>query len=175
MKSNKILNTFSKEELTELIKIYSKNWLAMDGLWFQSVEKELGMDKAIYHDKEVWKSFTVIEAKRIKRYLDLPEHPGLEGLKNALSLRLYANINSDEIIENDDSLTYRVLECRVQSARKQKNLGFHPCKSVGIIEYSGFAKTIDSRIDCKCLSCYPDITDNTCSCSWQFTLNDDTR
>ena len=37
----------------------------------------------------------------------------------------------------------------------EKQMEYHPCKSVGIIEYSGFAKTIDERITCECLSCYP--------------------
>ncbi len=34
-----------------------------------------------------------IEAKRIKQFLKLEEHPGLEGLEKALSLRFYAHIN----------------------------------------------------------------------------------
>ena len=40
----------------------------MDGLWFQSVEREDGMDKTMVHDVEVWEQFTVIEAKRIKSF-----------------------------------------------------------------------------------------------------------
>ena len=32
------LNQYTKDELIELIEIYSKNWLAMDGVWFQSIE-----------------------------------------------------------------------------------------------------------------------------------------
>ena len=36
---NPYLENFTKEELIELIEIYSKNWLAMDGLWFQRFEK----------------------------------------------------------------------------------------------------------------------------------------
>ena len=92
----------------------------------------------------------------------------------ALQLRFYANINNDEIILGKDNktLVYRTLECHVQTARKRKQMEYHPCKSVGIIEYSGFAKTIDERITCECLSCYPDITDNSCCCAWQFTLNE---
>lgn len=173
MKQNNILNTFTKEELIRLIEAYSKNWLAMDGVWFQSVERKSGMDEAIHHDREAWRSFTVIEAKRIKQFLGLPEHAGLEGLAQALQLRFYANINEDEIILEEDSntLTYRTLDCRVQTARKRKQMEYHPCKSVGIIEYAGFAKTIDDRITCECLSCYPDITDATCCCAWRFTLN----
>ena len=170
MKNYETLNSLSKDQLIQLIEIYSKNWLAMDGVWFQSVEKKLGMDEAIYHDEQAWSKFTIIEAKRIKEFLNLPEQAGLEGLAKALALRFYANINEDEIIISGNTLTYRAVECRVQTARKRKNMEFHPCKSVGIIEYSEFAKTIDSRISCECLSCYPDINDSSCSCSWLFTL-----
>ncbi len=60
----------------------------------------------------------------------------------------------------------------ISHSRKFLALIYHPCKAVGIIEYSGFAKTIDSRFTCECLSCYPDITDNTCHCAWKFTLKD---
>lgn len=174
MKQNEFLDSFTKEELIRLIEDYSKNWLAMDGVWFQSIERKYGMNEAVHHDEEAWKSFTVIEARRIKQFLGLPEHPGLEGLAKALKLRFYANINEDEIILNEKqkTLTYRTLDCRVQTARKRKQMEYHPCKSVGIIEYSGFAKAIDDRISCQCLSCYPDITDNSCCCAWQFTLSE---
>lgn len=171
MKNEEILQSMTKEELIELIGIYSKNWLAMDGVWFQSVERKLGMHEAMYHDAEAWKRFTVIEARRIKAFLKLPERAGLTGLSNALSLRFYANINRDEIVISGNTLTYRVLDCRVQTARARKNMEFHPCRPVGMIEYSEFAKIIDSRISCECVSCYPDIKDPTCCCIWRFTLN----
>ena len=143
---NTELNALSKEELIRLIDLYSKNWLAMDGVWFQSVEQKFGMDEAMEHDREAWRRFTVIEARRIKEFLGLPERAGLEGLAKALALRFYANINRDEITLEGNTLLYRVLECRVQTARRRKQMEFHPCKPVGIIEYSGFAKVIDDRI-----------------------------
>lgn len=165
------LSRFSKDELIQLIEIYSKNWLAMDGVWFQSVESRLGMDEAMYHDAEAWRRFTVIEARKIKAFLKLPDNSGIDGLAQALKLRFYANINKDTIEINGDTLIYTSVDCRVQRARERKGMPFHPCKSVGIIEYSGFAKEIDDRFTCECISCYPDITDNTCCCKWKFTLN----
>ena len=78
---NNALEELSREQLVQLIELYSKNWLAMDGVWFQSVERKLGMDEAMYHDAEAWRSFTVIEAKRLKQFLGLPERAGLKGLK----------------------------------------------------------------------------------------------
>lgn len=168
---NKAPQALSKEELLELIAMYSKNWLAMDGVWFQSIEQTRGMDEAMYHDAEAWRRFTVIEARRIKEFLHLPEHAGLEGLEQALSLRFYANLNRDEIIiQNKNTLLYRVLDCRVQDARRRKKMELHPCKTVGIIEYSEFARVIDDRFTCSCVSCYPDVTDTSCACAWKFTL-----
>ena len=97
MSGREHLEGFSREQLAELLEIYAKNWLAMDGVWFQSVERKLGMEEAMYHDAEAWRRFTVIEARRIKAFLGLEERPGLEGLEQALRLRFYGCLNRDEI------------------------------------------------------------------------------
>lgn len=169
---NENLQNMTREQLEELIQIYCKNWLAMDGVWFQSVERKFGMEEAMEHDVAIWKQFTVIEAKKIKEFLKLPERAGLDGLEKALGLRLYANINRDEIVREGNKLVYRTLDCRVQTARSRKGMEWHPCKSVGEVEYSGFAKVIDDRITCRALSCYPEISDQTCACAWEFTLHE---
>lgn len=158
------------KKLLELLNDYAKNWLAMDGVWFQAVEDKWGMDVAMEMDAAAWTRFTVIEAKRIKKFLELVDKPGLLGLKKALRLRLYARLNKDEIIIEDNTLSYRVISCRVQTARKRKGMELHPCKRVGLIEYSGFAQTIDSRISTECVSCHPTSTDSSCACIWRFTL-----
>ena len=170
MNNYETLNQYTKDELIELIGLYSKNWLAMDGVWFQSIERTRGMEEAMYHDIEAWKRFTVTEAKRIKAFLKLPEQAGVEGLAKALKLRFYANINDDRIDVEGSTLTYTSVNCRVQRARESKGMPFHPCKSVGIVEYGAFARTIDPRFTCECVSCYPDITDDSCCCKWRFTL-----
>ena len=68
---NEALQALSRDQLEQLIQLYCKNWLAMDGVWFQSVEKKFGMDEAMEHDIRIWSQFTVIEAKRIKEFLGL--------------------------------------------------------------------------------------------------------
>mgnify|MGYP003339413496 CR=1 FL=1 len=145
----------------------------MDGVWFQAVEGKFGMEEAMIHDVAIWEKFTVIEAKKIKKFLKLEERPGLEGLEKALMLRFYANLN-ENFIEYDEegALIYTVTKCRVQHARESKGMELHPCKSVGVVEYSGFGKAIDDRISCECISCYPDVTDASCSCKWRFVLNE---
>ena len=86
-----------KEELTDA----AKNWLAMDGLWFQAVEQTYGMDAAITLDREVWEQFAVIEAGRIKERLALPENGGLDALEIAFNNRLVTHLNTLEILRPD--------------------------------------------------------------------------
>ena len=103
-------------------------------------------------------------------FLKLPEQAGLEGLEKALSLRFYENINETAFLRGEGTLIYQNVDCFVQRARERKGMLFHPCKSVGNIEYAEFARVIDPRIRCECVSCYPEITDETCCCAWKFTL-----
>jgi hypothetical protein len=165
------INDFNKEELIELLTDAAKNWLAHDGLWFQAVEKEFGIDTAIKLDKEAWSKFSPIEAKRIMKRLNIPPNSGIDGLIQALKFRLYAYINKQEIIKvNDKKCIFKMLNCRVQEARKKKNLSDFPCKPVGIVEYTTFAQTIDTRIKTKCIVCPPDEHPPEFYCAWEFSI-----
>lgn len=166
------IDDLPREALRKLVDMYAKNWLALDGVWFQSIEKKLGMDEAMEHDMQAWRAYTVIEARRIKEFLNLPEQAGLDGLRLALNFRIYAMLNKAEISIDKNQLVYAVASCRVQTARARKGMPFHPCKSVGLVEYSGFAHTIDARITTECVSCYPEITCPEQSCVWRFTLHE---
>jgi hypothetical protein len=164
----------SREQALELLEDFAKRWLAHDGLWFQAIEQVRGLDEAVERDAEVWRRFTVLEAKRIMAFLELPENGGLDALERALKFRLYAFLNVQECSRPDDrTLIFKMLDCRVQSARKRKGLPDHPCKPVGEIEYSLFASTIDPRIKTSCIACPPDPHPEEFYCGWTFTMDKD--
>ena len=147
------------------------NWLANDGVWFQTVEFERGMFDAKRVNDSCWSNFSPFEAWSIKRLLNLPDQAGLDGLKQALSLRLYATINTQSISEETDtSFVFQMNQCRVQAARKRKGLDDYPCKSGGMAEYPRFAETIDDRIQTECIGCPPDKHPEEWFCAWRFSL-----
>ncbi len=166
------LKNKSREELVNLINAIGVNWLANDGIWFQAVEKEEGMFTAKRCNDTCWTRFSPFEAFRIKEFLGLPaEGGGLEALKQALSFRLYARINVQSFEEPDENtLIFRMNECRVQSARKRKGLEDYPCKSAGLVEYTTFATSIDPRIKTECIGCPPDEHPEEWYCSWKFSI-----
>jgi len=160
-----------RETLNKLKEGAAANWLANDGVWFQAVEFSKGMTEAKKINDACWGSFSPFEAWSIRQFLNLPENPGLDGLKKALYFRLYAAINKQSIVdETPTSFVFRMNDCRVQSTRKRKGLDDYPCKSAGIVEYSTFATAIDPRIKSRCLACPPDEHPEDYYCSWQFSV-----
>ena len=160
-----------QEDLSQALTDAAKNWVAMDGLWFQAVEQAYGMDAALALDRRVWEQFAVIEARRIKERLALPKRGGLNALEIAFKNRLISRLNEMEILRPDEkNLTITLKTCRVQTARQRKGMPEFPCKSVGLVEFPVFAHTIDARIITECLSCPPETLPGTPYCSWKFTL-----
>ncbi len=166
-----LLKKISRETLEGMLVDFAKNWLAHDGLWFQAVEKETDMETAIKLDTEAWERFTKIEAKRIMARHNIEQNGGLNALKKALGFRLYTVLNEQTITEEtENSFVFKMVDCRVQSARKRKELPPFPCKSVGIVEYTEFAKTIDRRIKTECIACPPDKNERDFYCGWKFSI-----
>ncbi len=164
-----LIENMTREELLKLVRLFAKNWLAHDGCWFLAMEESRGLEAAIELDTVSWKRFAVAEARRIMKEFGIAENGGLKSLEKAMSFRLYAAINRQEIERiNDHTLVFKMLECRVQKTRSEKKLPTFPCKSVGLVEFSQFAKTIDPGIQTRCLRCPPDpVIDQYCV--WEFT------
>lgn len=163
-----------RDALINLLTSVSANWLVNDGVWFQAVEFAHGMGDAKRCNDSAWAQFSPFEAWTIKRFLNMPENPGLEGLKKALGFRLYANINKQSLVdEGPNSFVFQMNDCRVQSARKSKGLDDYPCKSAGEVEYTYFARSIDNRIKTECVGCPPDNHPDDWFCAWRFYIEAD--
>ncbi len=170
----KKLFALDKEELIKIIIDDAKDLFAMDGVWFQSLEFTRGIDEALKFDEMAWKRFSIIEAKRIMERLNIEPGGGIPALMNCLEQRQYARLNKIvfEKVE-DNKLIYKMATCRIQEARKRKGLSVFPCKTIGIIEYGNFARTVDPRIKTNCLVCPPDDSaKEECWCKWEFVIED---
>jgi hypothetical protein len=163
--------SMGREDLIRALEMFAKNWLAHDGCWFLAAEERFGMETAIDLDGRSWRSFAAAEARRIMSTFSIQANGGLEALERALSLRLYAVINTQRTEWSADGKSFRFFMdvCRVQETRRRKNLADFPCKTVGIIEFETFAATIDPRIRTTCLHCPPE-TGAGQYCAWEFTM-----
>lgn len=160
------------DTLKSLVETLSLNWLVNDGVWFQAIEFSHGMNDAKRLNDSCWSNFSPFEAKAIKRILALPDNPGLDGLKKALNARIYSNINTQSIKDEDEkSFVFQMNKCWVQERRKERKLDDYPCKSAGLVEYAYFAREIDKRIKTECIGCPPDKHPDNWYCAWRFYID----
>jgi|WetSurMetagenome_2_1015567.scaffolds.fasta_scaffold39608_3 hypothetical protein len=166
------IQKLSADELSDLADEMSKNWVACDGIWFQSVEQNY--DYEMHTTKRIndsnWFRFSNVEANLIMQRFNLPQNGGLDILKEALSHRLYARICESEFEETPGKLILKINHCRVQDARKKRGLADYNCKSSGVAEYSYFAAAVNPEIRVKCLVCPPDPHPREYWCAWEFEL-----
>ncbi len=166
------INELLMDKKDVLINDFARLWLAHDGLWFQAVENEFGIEAAIKLDGIAWSRFSPIEAGRILKRMGKEAGGGLDLLDEALKQRLYAFINKQRVEEKTEKkLVFEIIGCRVQEARQRKGLPAFPCKEVGVLEYATFATAIDSRIETRCLHCPPDDYNGEYWCRWEFTID----
>jgi hypothetical protein len=164
------LKNLTREELEKLTEAYALSWLAHDGCWFLASEEKYGIDTAIELDKKAWERFAPVEAKRIMKVFNFEAGGGLKTLEKVLNHRMYSLINEQSFEWKDDNtLVFKMINCRVQNARKQKGLEPFPCKQVGIVEFTNFAKAVDERVQIKCISCPPDSVKDY-HCAWEFKI-----
>ncbi len=165
----KSIEDLTRTELVGLLEDAALNWLALDGLWFQAVEKKTGTREASACAQGAIGAYSEIEAKRIMRRFNMTQK-GIPALMLALRFRLYHMINRQDFTDvSENRCVFRMLECRVQETRRRKGLPDYPCKPVGLSEYSSFARTIDPGIQTRCIACPPDRHPEGFWCAWEFS------
>jgi len=84
---------------------------------------------------------------------------------------MYALINQQHAEWSVDRRTLRFVmdRCRVQETRREKGLAPFPCRSVGVVEFTTFARAIDPRIATRCVNCPPEPNESG-ACTWEFTF-----
>ena len=155
--------------LFKALDVFAKNWLAHDGSWFLAAEERYGMDVALELDAAAWRRYAAAEASRIMETFAIPKEGGLDALARALSLRAYSFVNPSRTERHGAVLRFFMTSCRVQETRSRKGLPDFPCRPVGQVEFETFARTVDPRIETRCLSCPPD-PDAQGHCGWEFRL-----
>lgn len=166
------ISKLNHSELIGLLEDASLNWLTHDGLWFQAVEHKFGTEAASQCNQKAIAQYSAIEAKRIKRRFGMEDAGGIPALMKALQYRMYHLINRQDFVEvSEKRCVFRMVDCRVQQARKKKGLPDYPCKPVGTKEYEHFAKNIDSRIRTRCVACPPDPHGDEFWCAWEFFID----
>jgi hypothetical protein len=70
-----------------LLEYFKKSYFSVDGLWFVKLEEEFGFEKALEIDKKVWEILPKIQARHLRRILDVQEN-GIEPFFEVIKVKL---------------------------------------------------------------------------------------
>ena len=169
------LEDLPKETLIKLVKLYSRNWITVDGLWFQNVEDKWGLEAAVEIDFKMWKVNARVEAQRVKEalgdVLDLYKG-GLFSIFKALNFITWQPAQPFFEVEelSESKLILSHPHCPMQEGRLAKGRPELPCKEIGIVYFEEIAKVFEPRVKVKCLLCPPDPHPPNLWCKWELML-----
>ena len=159
-----------RETLLEIIKMYARDWLTVDGLWFQGVEEKCGMDVAMELDVRMWNRYALIEAKRIKETLKI-EDKGLDGIMKAIpfitcvpAMPFYYEVRTP-----NRAVIYAP-HCIPQEARIRQGKGEFPCRPAGDVSFARMIEVFDPSVKVRCIECPPGPHPKEYWCKWEFTV-----
>ena len=161
------LERLPKSSLIELIKMYSRNWLTVDGLWFSGVEEKFGLDEALDLDLRMWKIGSRIEAKRIKELLDLKEG-GLQSVLRAINFMSWAASFGHRVDYREKKAIWTCTHCPPQIGRIKAGKGEFACQPTFEACFGGLCEFIDPKVKVTCLICPPEPHPEDIWCKWEF-------
>jgi len=163
------LEKLPQKTLIELIKMYSKNWLTVDGLWFSGVEEKFGLDEALALDVRMWRIGSRIEANRIKEILGLGDG-GLKDVLRAINFMSWAASFGYHVEQQKDRAVWTCTHCPPQVSRVNSGKGEFACRSTFEYCFRNLCDLIDKRVRMNCLICPPDPHPRDIWCQWEFCL-----
>ncbi|MDO8472589.1 MAG: DUF6125 family protein [Dehalococcoidia bacterium] len=162
-------DSLPREELVQLLKLYSRLFLALDGFWFLAAKKKLGYDVALDLDKAAWEGYFPYEAKKIRRDLGI-EDTTTRGIVDSLKYSPLWPCMRHEIPEtSEERSVFACYDCPSLSAMERG--GYPPtCEAVGKISFGAYAKAINPGTTVRFLDGPPRKTTEDVCCKWEFTL-----
>ena len=161
------LEKLPRQTLIELIKMNSMNWMTLDGLWFSGVEERFGLEAAVELDIRMWKIGSKIEAKRIRKLLNLGA--GLDNVLRAINFMSWAPGFDYEVKRFENRAVWTCRHCPPQEQRLKMGKGEFPCEPTFDSCFRNVIQVVDPNIKLQCIFCPPGPHPDDAWCRWEFS------
>ena len=150
--------------------MHLRNMWAVDGLYYLGIEEKRGTEEATEVDRRVWEVMGKIEAKKLKKFLNIQGND-IPSMMKALQYSGWAlDLEDKEVIVEENRGIIRNVKCRVQNTRISKGLVEFGCKPVRWGFLKSFAKEFNPDIIVNCNVCPPDDHPSDLWCEWEFVI-----
>jgi hypothetical protein len=166
------LSDFSPETLVQLLKLYSKLYMAMDGFWYLAVKERADDKEALACDIKVWEDMVRYETLMIKRQLKIRGNDITSLMKVTQLCPWFQLTVSSMEVENDCRGTLTVSYCPTLESLETKSQGtvYETCNVVCRRINENTAAQFSPDIEVRCLKLPPRESRDDICCQWEFRL-----
>ena len=165
-------NDFSYDTLVELLKLYSRLYLAIDGFWYLTIKKRVSNEEALACDIAVWEKMTKYELARITKLLNIQGNDMAALVKGMQLSPFFQVIENKFELRDKHNAILTVTNCPTLNALEKEGEGREDeiCNIVEPKIFKAYASFFNSNIKVISLQTPPRKNKDGICCQWQFTL-----
>lgn len=171
------LDRLPKEFLLQLLRLYARCFLSVDGFWYLAVRERLGDEEALACDIAAWEKQAKYEAKRLAALAGI-EKADLHSLMQVLRLTPWLQ-NLEYRIEQtgQHSFTLTVTRCPTLRALEAEGQGREAsiCNIVEPHVLKKYAEFAGPGIEVRPLRVPPRVWQDEVCCQWEFVRHESCR
>ena len=167
------LDDFSANTLAELVALYSKLYMAMDGFWYLTIKERGNNEEAFACDLRTWERACKYEMAKITEQLNIQGDNVIALMKAVQMLPWYRQLQYEVDVKNDNAAVLTVSQCATLDALEKEGEGRENeiCNVFEPIMFENYASFFNPDIKVKCLKSPPRKSKDGICCQWEFTCD----
>ncbi len=163
---------FARDSLIDLINLYSRLYMGLDGFWYLSIKEKASNRDAVACDILTWQRASKYEMSRITRQFNI-QGKDVIALMKALQLTpWYWTVRTRIDIENPNRALLTITHCPTVDALEKEGEGRENqiCQIVEPEIFNAYCRYFSPDMKALCLKAPPRQSKDDIYCQWEFKL-----
>lgn len=165
---------FSPDTLVELLKLYAKLYIALDGFWYLTVKERVSNQEALACDIAAWEKISKYEMKMTRALLNIQGNDVVAMVKAMQISPWFLHTEGKMEIRDQNHAVLTVTRCPTLDALEKEGQGRENeiCNIFEPVTFKRYASFLNPNIETKCTKSPPRKSQDEICCRWEFTCSD---
>ena len=166
------LSDFSSDTLAELLALYGKLYIALDGSWYLAVKERVSNEEALACDIMTWERACKYEMAKVTKQLNIQGNDVTALMKAIQTTPFLQQMQFEIEVKNHNNAVLTVTYCPTLNALEKEGEGREDeiCNLVDRKVYRYYASFFNPDIKIECLKTPPRKSKDEICCQWEFKL-----
>lgn len=165
-------NDFSPDTLAELLTLYARLYMALDGFWYLTIKERVGNEEALACDIGTWEKICKYEMAKITELLNIKGSDVMALMKAMQITPWFRNTEHNIDVKSQNTAMLTITRCPTLDALEKEGEGREKeiCNAFEPIVFTRYASFFNPNIEVKCFKSPPRKSKDEICCQWEFSL-----